>query len=176
METRRLRLREFREGDFPFFISLEANQFAIEYEADAIPTQAQLHKSFDRVLALPQQEKRIRYVFLVERIEDEVPVGKVIIWQIDEAIAEWEMGWILHPNFTGQGYASEAARALIDFGFTQLWANRICANCNAANLASEKVMERIGMQKEGVLRQTRKLRGEYYDSCISSILRHEWQR
>jgi len=172
--SERLTLRRFREADYPFYCKLETNVHTIRYEADGPPNQEQLNQRFNRILESYRQLKKVRYVFLVERKEDKAPLGQIVIWQIDKQIDEWEMGWAIHPDYTGRGYASEAARALIEFGFAKLGANRICANCNDANLASEKVMQKAGMQKEGVLRDTRKLRGEWYGSCIYSILKREY--
>lgn len=174
LEAERIRLREFREEDYLFFCNLERDEHTIQYEADSPPSQERLYESYSRMMEGYKQPERIRYVFLVERKADDVPVGKVIIWQIDKAIDEWELGWAIHRDNIGKGYASEAARALIRFGFSKLGANRICANCNADNLASERVMQKIGMTKEGVLRETRILRGGRYDSCIYSVLLREY--
>lgn len=173
LSTERLILRPFQKADYQFFVELETHPVNLEYEADEAPSQEFLTKKFDDMLAAEGQEKREKYVFLIE--ENGVPLGKVLIWLIDKYLDEWEMGWVLHPQHTGKGFASEASRALIDFGFKELGANRICANCNDANIASEKVMARIGMTKEGVLRETRKLRGNYYGSCIYGVLRREWK-
>jgi len=173
LKTARTILRDFRESDYSFFCALETNESTIRYEADCIPSQEGLNGMFDKMLASIHQENKVRHVFLVEGI-DGIPLGKVVIWQIDKEIDEWEMGWVFHPDHMGKGYATEASVALIEFGFKELGANRICANCNDANTASERVMQRIGMQKEGVHRETRKLRGKWYGSCIYSVLRSEF--
>lgn len=62
---------------------------------------------------------------------------------------------------------------MLEFGFEKLNVHRIQANCNANNVASEKIMKRIGMKIEGTLRHTRFLRGEWCDSTIYSILEDE---
>lgn len=170
----RVIIRDFADYDFSFFCALETDEFALRYEADTAPSEDALAKKFQDMLAWTDEADRPKYAFLVERKEDKAPLGKVLIWQIDRTIAEWEMGWVMLKEHAGQGYASEAARALVEYGFTELGANRICANCNDANLASERVMQKIGMKKEGLLRQTRKLRGQWYGSCIYSILKSEY--
>lgn len=174
LATERLILREFREEDYPFYCKLERNAHTLEYEKDFPPSQEQLNEGFNRTLAGFRQVKRIRYVLLLEKKEDRVPMGYVVIWKVDQQIAEWEMGWVVHPDYTGQGYTSEAVMAIIRLGFKQLGANRIYANCNDANLASERVMQKVGMKKEGVLRETRQLQGKWYGSCIYSILSREY--
>ena len=171
IRTERLILREFNEMDYDFFLKLEQNEFYIKYEEDSIPTDEQTRKKFDGILEKNKSEDKYR--FLITRAEDGEPLGTVLIWCIDEPIREWEVGWGLSQEHTGRGIASEAARALLEFGFKELKVHRIQANCNANNIASEKMMERIGMKKEGTLRHTRILRGEWCDSTIYSILENE---
>ncbi len=174
IQTQRTILRDLTEKDYEFFSNLETREHSLRYESDTIPTKKYLDKKFKDILSSSHEKSRTKYILLIERKEDHLLLGKVLLWQIDKAIAEWEMGWVTHPNYLGKGYASEAARALLEFGFVQLGANRICANCNDANLSSERVMQKIGMHKEGILRETRKLNGKWYGSCIYSILKREF--
>ena len=152
-------------------MKLEQNEFYIKYEEDSIPTDEEVRKRFDSILK--NNESKDKYRFLITRADDEEPLGNLLIWCIDEPIREWEIGWDLRQEHTGKGIASEAARALLEFGFKELNSHRIQASCNAKNIASEKVMKRIGMKKEGILRDTRKLRGEWCDSSYYSILEDE---
>ncbi|WOO35959.1 GNAT family N-acetyltransferase [Anaerocolumna sp. AGMB13020] len=62
---------------------------------------------------------------------------------------------VLLPEFWGCGYASEAAGILTEIGFRHIRLHRLCASCNANNQHSEKVMRKLGMQKEGELRNER---------------------
>lgn len=171
IRSERLILREFSEKDYEFFWKLEQNEFYIKYERDSIPTDENVREKFD--LILKNNKRDDNYRFLITRVEDGEPLGTVLIWCIDEPIKEWEIGWGLSQEHTGKGTATEAGRALIEFGFKELNAHRIQANCNANNIASEKIMERIGMKKEGSLRDARILRGEWCDSTIYSILEYE---
>lgn len=174
LNSERLIIRDFKPDDYNFFCKQESAESTLRYESDIIPTTEVLNEKFNEIMNLTLNDNRSKYSLLVETRDGNVPLGRVVIWQIDEKIAEWEMGWTIHLGQTKKGYASEAAGALIQFGFEQLNANRICANCNEANIASERVMQKIGMKKEGVLRQTRKLNDEWYGSCIYSILRSEF--
>lgn len=85
-----------------------------------------------------------------------------------------EMGYWFGVDFWGRGYATEAARALCDFGFRQLGLNRIYAQHFAANPASGRVMQKIGMAYEGTLRQHHRKNGEYVDSLCYAVLREQW--
>lgn len=84
------------------------------------------------------------------------------------------MGWVIHCAHWGKGYATEAAREVIHFGFTQLQVHRVVAFCNAHNAASARVMEKLGMRKDGHLRETRWWRGAWSDEFVYSVLDREW--
>jgi len=174
IHTERLILRDFELSDYEFYYDLERDELTLKYESDSVPTSECLKERFKEIMDLTEKDKRPKYSLLIERKEDNLPVGRIVIWQIDEKIDEWEMGWAIHIDHTRNGYASEASKALIKFGFKELRANRICANCNDANIPSERVMQKSGMKKEGVLRQTRKLNDKWYGSCIYSVLRSEF--
>lgn len=65
----------------------------------------------------------------------------------------WELGYIMSPHYQKQGYGSEAASALVKFGFEQLSIHRVVAHCNPDNVASWKLLEKIGFRREGLLRK-----------------------
>lgn len=65
----------------------------------------------------------------------------------------WELGYIFNPAYHNQGYATESAAALIRYGFEHFGIHRIVAYCNPENFASWRVMEKIGMTREGHLRK-----------------------
>lgn len=64
----------------------------------------------------------------------------------------YESGWVLNPVYYNHGYASEAAHALLNYGFTKMKLHRIIATCQLENVASYRVMESIGMRQEGFLK------------------------
>ena len=85
-----------------------------------------------------------------------------------------EIGYWLGRPYWNLGYASEAARGMIRYGFTGRGFNRIDAAVFHFNDASARVLEKSGMRFEGVLRQTVKKGDEYIDTRMYSILRSEW--
>jgi len=79
----------------------------------------------------------------------------------------------MRPEYWSRGIGTEAAGALIRFGFEKLGLHRIIAKCDPMNMASWRVMEKTGMRREGRLRENVKIRGEWRDSLLYSILEHE---
>jgi [ribosomal protein S5]-alanine N-acetyltransferase len=85
-----------------------------------------------------------------------------------------EIGYWVGLPFWGQGYASEAAQAVVDYGFVSLGLNRIHARHFGNNLASGRVMQKIGMRYEGTQRQHFQKWGELIDVVLYALLRDEW--
>jgi RimJ/RimL family protein N-acetyltransferase len=86
-----------------------------------------------------------------------------------------ELGYWIGVPFWGRGYATEAASAVVHLAFELIGVNRVSATYLARNPASGRVMEKLGMQPEGVLRQSILKWGVYEDLALRSILRSEWE-
>ena len=85
-----------------------------------------------------------------------------------------EIGFTLAPEHQGRGYATEAARLLIGYLFTTRGKHRITAYCDARNTASAAVLERLGMRREGHLRESTWAKGEWTDDLVYGLLHDEW--
>ena len=88
--------------------------------------------------------------------------------------ARGEIGYALARKYWGQGLMTEAVRAMLDYGFNTLHLNRIEARCDVENAGSWRVMEKVGMKFEGVLRQNIMLHGRARDARMYAILREDW--
>ena len=92
---------------------------------------------------------------------------------------EAEIGWIVHLDYWKQGFATEMGKALLAFGFDALHLHRIVARCDAENSASYRVMEKIGMRREGLFWDSRPAHKqshmEYGDELLCALLNSEWQ-
>ena len=86
-----------------------------------------------------------------------------------------EIGFTIAPGYQGRGYATEAARLLVDYLFGRRAKHRITASCDARNTASAAVLERLGMRREGHLRESTWAKGEWTDDLLYGLLRREWQ-
>jgi ribosomal-protein-alanine N-acetyltransferase len=85
------------------------------------------------------------------------------------------LGYVFHRGYWGRGYATETASALVEFGFNRLKLHRIFATCDPRNVTSVKVLEKVGMQKEGFLRQNYLVRGKWRDSLLFAIIENDYQ-
>ena len=89
--------------------------------------------------------------------------------------SEAELGYELDSRYWGKGYGTEAAGALLAFGFNGLGLHRIYAQCIAENIASARVLEKNGLRLEGHFRENEWMKGRWWDTLHYAILDHEWQ-
>ena len=101
-------------------------------------------------------------------------IGSSGLRDIDAEHSQAELGFWMAVEWWGQGYATEAARAVVGFGFEQLGLNRIYAHHMVRNPASGRVLARIGMRPEGLLRQRVRKWEVFEDVVLMALLREEW--
>jgi ribosomal-protein-alanine N-acetyltransferase len=108
-------------------------------------------------------------------VADDVVGGINIRFRLDHQVGD--IGWSLHRRLWGRGLVTEGARAVVDSAFrTHATLKRIAALADLRNVASLRVMEKLGMRSEGTLRQNRVSRGALIDEAHYGLLREEWQR
>lgn len=109
-------------------------------------------------------------------------IGNVYFQRLEpEESGTWELGYVFHPDFQRQGYATEACSAVIDRAFSTGSARRIIAQCNPENTRSWQLLERLGFVREGHLRQNVAFRYQdgqpvWQDTYEYGLLKHEWAR
>ena len=160
LETARLRLRPFNRGDVDAVYAYRSLPDVAEYLFDQPMTReecAEVVRSRTGQVAFMGEGDKI--LLAVERKEDGTLIGEVsLIWR-HVADRQAEIGYILNPAFQRLGYATEAARSLIAFGFEQAEQHRIYARCDALNVASWRLMERLGMRREAHFREHARFKG-----------------
>lgn len=86
------------------------------------------------------------------------------------------IGWLLGRQYQGQGLATEAARALMTYGFDHLGLHRIAARTGSDNERSWRLMERIGMRREAHFRESHVVEGAWRNEFVYAALADEWKR
>ena len=173
IETPRLVLRDLAEGDGPA-VHAYASDAAVVRHLDWGPNTAEDTARFlEMAQAAREAVPRTAYhLAIVLRATDRL-IGGCRIEIRNAASGNGDIGYVLARDVWGQGYASEAARALLTFGFKTLALHRIWATCDVENSASARVLEKIGMEHEGRLRESVRRRGEWRDSHLYAILESE---
>jgi RimJ/RimL family protein N-acetyltransferase len=170
--TARLLLREHIPADLAAIFTLFSDPAVLRYEGPPI-TFEQASQRLDDYFTMINADPRKEYRLAITLPPANDMIGAISMRANFNEIHEWETGWALLPRYWGRGIAPEAARALQRFAFDTLNANRVVAFCHADNRASVRVMEKIGMRREGFLRETRWLNGEKFDEYVYAILRSD---
>ena len=172
LETPRLILREFCADDFEALYEIESRPETARFEPEKSADDVRQYLE-QAALQAPVQP-RVHYRFAITVRPDDSVRGLVGMARNIEMTRDWEIGWMVHPDEWGKGYASEAARRVLDFAFNELDAHRVIAFCDVENRASERVMQKLGMRREAHMRQTHLLRGEWRDELLYAVLESEW--
>ena len=88
---------------------------------------------------------------------------------------EGGLGYFLEPDFWGRGLATDAARLVVELGFGELGMQKISASCDAGNVGSERVMQKLGMTREAAFRHAHRRFGAWRDRLWYGLLREEWE-
>ena len=115
-----------------------------------------------------------RLVLAVAPLALQRSIGMVTLKWRSQKHQRGELGYIFDPTYHGQGYATEAAAAMLGLGFTEFGFHRISASCDARNTPSYKLMERLGMRREAHFIHNEFFKGEWGDELIYAILQSEW--
>ncbi|MFF2752453.1 GNAT family N-acetyltransferase [Psychrobacillus sp. NPDC058041] len=87
----------------------------------------------------------------------------------------YEIGWVFNPKYYNRGYATEAAYAVMKYGFEKMKLHRIIATCQPENTPSFRIMEKIGMRKEGYFKKCIPMGNQWWDEYFYAILEEEWK-
>lgn len=171
--TARLVLRRFRESDAPVVQRVVSRREV----ADTTLSIPHPYPEGGAAEWIASHEARWNdgtdVVFAITRANDGAVVGAVGL-RVEKAHNHAELGYWIDPGEWNQGYATEAARAVIAYGFDTLQLHRIQARHFPRNPSSGAVMRKLGMRHEGMLRGALRKNGRYEDAELYAVLRDEW--
>jgi RimJ/RimL family protein N-acetyltransferase len=121
-----------------------------------------------------QFQSRTLFQWGIVRHEDGLVIGTCTLFHIDESNRRAEIGYALGRAHWGKGYMREALSALLEYAFRTLGLHRIEADVDPRNEASIRLLERLGFQKEGYLRERWLVDGATHDTLFFGLLRKEW--
>ncbi|MGC6767663.1 GNAT family N-acetyltransferase [Enterococcus sp. LJL51] len=141
--TERLNIRRFTENDGPSLFNYLSKEEVVHFEPYPPFTKEQSDKEALR----RAQDKSFWAVCL----NDGTLIGNLYFSKGE--FDTWMIGYVFNNEYWGQGYATEAVNAIFDYGFQEWGVRRIIALCNPLNTPSWQLLERIGMRREGELKQ-----------------------
>ncbi|MUG43579.1 GNAT family N-acetyltransferase [Paenibacillus woosongensis] len=102
-------------------------------------------------------------------------IGRTGFISFDVAHDRTEIGFVISKKYWGQGIVVEATREILCYAFDTIGINRVEGRCNHDNVGSRRVMEKLGMKFEGILRKQLKIKGNYTDQKLYSLVRDDLQ-
>lgn len=174
LETERLLLRRFIPQDAPFVLGHFGDPEVTKYLLDAarLATIEQAHALIGEYLS-PTARTFNRWV-LVHKA-DQAVIRTCGFHKWNQRSFRAEIGYDLSPQYQGRGLMTEAFHAVLEHGFDVLKLHRIKAFIYVENMPSMRLLERLGVRQEGMLRDCLYLNGSFHDYTIWSLLRSEWQ-
>ena len=177
IETEHLVLRDLRIDDTAAVHAYASDPAGVEFLAQGPNTPDESARFVENAIRSSAERPRTNFELAITLRDGGTLVGVCGIHVEPPEHLTAEIGYRLNREYWGCGYASEAARAIVGFGFEQLGLHRIYATCDPENAASVRVLEKCGMRREGhFVEEIRNQRaGTWRDSLYYAILEREWQ-
>lgn len=173
LRTLRLELRRTRPADAPALFAIFSDPKVMRYWSEPPwTTIEQAECAVERDLQAFEAGQALRLA--IERIQDRTLIGQCTLYSFASGCRRAEIGYSLAASAWGQGYMHEALCELVRYAFEVLDLNRIEADIDPRNLASEKSLLRLGFVQEGLLRERWIVSGEVSDTGFYGLLRTEW--
>ena len=173
--TERLVLREFVIDDWPAVLAYQRDPRYLRFYPWTNRTEAQVRDFVEMFVQQQAERPRCKFQFAITFPNDDRVIGNCGIRCKPENDWEADIGYELAPEYWSRGYTTEAALAIVNFGFQMLKLHRISAWCIADNTASARVLEKVGMQLEGRLRENEYFKGRWWDTLLYGLLEREWR-
>ena len=174
IRTERLVLREYVMEDWPALRAYNSDPEVMRY-SPGVASEEDTWSSLAVYVSAQGNEPRKRFDLAVTLAVDGQLIGGCDIYNSWPERREWSVGYVVRRDCWGQGYATEAAQALVAMAVERLGAHRIIANCAIGNVASARVMEKLGMQREGIHRRQTLEGTEWRDTYSYAILEDDWR-
>ena len=175
LETERLIIRDFNNGDWEDLHTLYMKPETVKYNPSGYPENEEASKKIVAGWSC-QSNNVVREEYTAALITK--PgfsfVGVISLDLGDHKYRKGEIWYKLLPEYWGRGMATEAVKAMLAFGFGQLQLHRIECGWSIHNIASCKVMEKVGMKREGIKRKALPLDGNWHDAYLYAILDEDY--
>jgi len=174
LETERLILRELKESDWQAVYEYASDPEVVRYMQWTTKTKEETKDYIRRTILNKQEQPRRNYKFALVRKTDKRLIGQCsLISIINPEHGEAGIVYAINRSFWNQGYMTEAVKSVLNFGFNELGLHRIYATLAPDNFVSVRLLEKVGMRREGHLKEHKYIKGQWRDSLLYAILESE---
>ena len=171
--TDRLLLRPFQESDAPTLYAYRSDPEVARYQGWPVPPTVQAAIVAVREMAAADPAEPGWFQYAVERVSDRQHIGDVGV-RLHANRLQADIGFTFARQHQGRGYATEAVRAVLDQLFRVQRLHRVSAECDARNVSSARLLERVGFRCEGLRPAYTWSRGEWTDDLLYGLLAEQW--
>ena len=175
IETERLLLRAFRPQDFDAVFAMQSRPDVARFLYWDARTEEEVRDALATKVAATaiRAEEDILFLAVELKATGELVGDVVLVWTSKQHLAG-EIGFIVHPDHHGHGFATEASRVLLRLAFEDLHLHRVYGRVEGRNIASARVLEKLGMRREAHLVENEFVKGEWQSELVYAMLRREW--
>lgn len=167
IETRRLVIRKCLPEDWQAIYQYTSNAEVMKYIPEGVFTEEAAKKFVDE----NSGDKAEKFAVVLK--DEDTLIGHIAFYNVFGGHT-YEIGWVFNPKYFNKGYASEAAQSALTYGFTEMNLHRVIATCQPENTPSYRVMEKIGMRREGCFKKCIPNGNEWWDEYYYAILEEEF--
>ena len=175
IDTDRLVLRPLDQNDWLLFESIYSSSERMQYIAEPLVGE-ELQQLFEGRCQPWQQQEEQWLSLVIEVKQPQLAIGMIGFKLTDVKLQRGEIGFVLDAAAQGHGYVTEAGQAFIDHLFLHFPLHKITAQCSTLNTNSFKLLERLGMQREGCLRDNSLINGKLHNDYLYGLLLSDWQQ
>jgi RimJ/RimL family protein N-acetyltransferase len=178
LRTDRLILRPYRADDLGAVYDIQSRPEVTRYLLFDVRTLDQVRVALEERIHAGQpghDGDRMILALAVVLPQTRAVIGDVGLFRVSREHRAGELGYMFHPDHGGQGYATEAARAMLRLGFENFGLHRIVGRLDARNAPSARVLEHLGMRREAHFVQNEFIKGEWTDEIVYAMLEDEWR-
>jgi RimJ/RimL family protein N-acetyltransferase len=175
LHTDRLLLREFDETDWPAVLEYQSDPRYLRFNHWTDRTAEDVRAFVQMFIDYRREDPRSKFQLAIVLPNENLLIGNCGFRAQSADAVEGEIGYELHPRYWGHGYATEAAGAMLRFGFESFGARRITASVIAENTASIHVLEKLGMREERRLPNNEWMKDRWWDTLTYAISLQDWR-
>jgi ribosomal-protein-alanine N-acetyltransferase len=177
LKTQRLQLRTITMDDIENIHNLNSQPKVANFSINDVPENIEETRKEVRPYVQSQHDTpRKNYSFSINLLDTDEFIGLGGISLLSDKFKMGEIYYKLLPTFWNKGYATEVSKCLIKLGFEELSLHRIEAGTNTDNYASVKVLEKSGMQREGLRRKIVPMNGKWNDGYLYAIIEDDYRK